>query len=599
VAAATQLETLYERKLALEAEKFLALRQEKQDTEERTRDALERLRQDFDDEKSTIVTTWVRRVGQKDEEIDKHKEICLFLKKKYETMLASEETDHDHEVATLRTRAGEEMNQLKMQAHSLKKDQEMLLKGLELMEKERQEYKRDQDIHRSETTSLMGQVEDLKRLVMHLKQEKREREDTLRTREKRLSDMKTKVTTLKKFKNVLHFRLKEVEESLQPKDQQIAMLKSQLQELENELERHLTAYRNSEAAMHQKNLQYQRLLAELQSSQEVIKSRDKLISQFTTDLYRMVTVTDLRDWPHNVKQLYQRYVRMENVTKPDTQSLEELDRQVKLMEKKIKMMGTKGARAELACKLDIQKKSQENSALIVELNELRQEKVRLQQEVKSLNLHIRSLEGPPSQQRLPSAAKLPPSPSSPALGIREPSLPPAATRETPAAAVGKRMIPGTGGLKKGSPTASHMTLEERQRMQNLLVQADLNQQQIQLQKLEIRILRDQLAKLMSSIPEIEELAAPQAHTRSHPRPDSPSPTTQIESDFRASPSSPTPQPGAAAAIAKRATFVPVTRPASETPNPLQEGRVPSRGRDGGRRLNTSQSEMAVSQTRQR
>ena len=49
----------------------------------------------------------------------------------------------------------------------------------------------------------------------------------------------------------------------------------------------------------------------------------------------------------------------------------EITKQMGLMEKKISSFAVKSERAELACKVDTQRKAMENSLLIHELNELR------------------------------------------------------------------------------------------------------------------------------------------------------------------------------------------------------------------------------------
>merc|ERR1719428_1711962 len=95
--------------------------------------------------------------------------------------------------------------------------------------------------------------------------------------------------------------------------------------------------------------------------------------------------------------MYREYVSKDDHvdSKEDQQSMEELDRQMKLMERKVRSLAMKGGRTELACKTDIQRKSHENSLLIHELNELRTEKRSLQDQVKNLELNLRQ-----AQQKL-------------------------------------------------------------------------------------------------------------------------------------------------------------------------------------------------------
>jgi len=243
---------------------------------------------------------------------------------------------------------------------------------------------------------------------------------------------------------------------------------------------------------------------------DTIKTKERFIEKFTGDLYNLVNnqQLDVREWPREIKKMYHDYVKKDDVvTKEDQQSMGELDRQMKLMERKIRTLAMKGGRTELACKTDIQRKSHENSLLIHELNELRTEKRALQDQVKNLELTLRQ-----TQQKLDQASNergmLRAGSSGRLMPLEAPGAPPPPSGRpsgsVPPKPVGRRPpSPGSssverrvpqGQLRKGN--TSHMSPEERQRMQNLLLTADLNSQQIQMQKLENKILRDQVQKLL-------------------------------------------------------------------------------------------------------
>ena len=86
---------------------------------------------------------------------------------------------------------------------------------------------------------LKAQGDELTRQVSGLKKERKEMEKNSTQQEKRIADYKQKVNTLKKFKSVLDFRLREVSESLMPKERQIEELKKDLQDAANEFDREL------------------------------------------------------------------------------------------------------------------------------------------------------------------------------------------------------------------------------------------------------------------------------------------------------------------------------------------------------------------------
>merc|ERR1719444_680169 len=105
-----------------------------------------------------------------------------------------------------------------------------MLRGLDMMEKDRERAAKEQLETGTIVRNLTEEVEKLQKEVNALKQERRDREATLRDKELEIGAFKVKVNTLKKFKHVLDFRLREVTLSLQPKDETIADLGGKLKE---------------------------------------------------------------------------------------------------------------------------------------------------------------------------------------------------------------------------------------------------------------------------------------------------------------------------------------------------------------------------------
>merc|ERR1719444_553903 len=137
-----------------------------------------------------------------------------------------------------------------------------MLRGLDMMEKDRERAAKEQLETGTIVRNLTEEVEKLEKEVNELKQERRDREATLRDKELEIGSYKVKVNTLKKFKHVLDFRLREVTESLQPRDQQIERLNEDLISLEAEFENQLARQHQMESALQQKEVQIAELTAE-------------------------------------------------------------------------------------------------------------------------------------------------------------------------------------------------------------------------------------------------------------------------------------------------------------------------------------------------
>merc|ERR1719387_1450131 len=245
-----------------------------------------------------------------------------------------------------------------------------------MMERDRERITREQSEQKEREATLTAEKVDLKRSVDQLQQERTERENTLRDKEAKIAAYKVKVNTLKKFKHVLDFRLREVTASLQPKDQLLTQMNVQLKELEGEFERQLTEQRTMESQLDTKDQKIQHLTAETNKLRNVVKQREQKIEKFNTDLYSLVNnQTDIRQWPSEIRKMYHEHVQGEKSAGggEDKLPIEELQRQMRLMERKVTTLAVKGGRTEAACKSDIQRKAHENSLLIHELNELRVE----------------------------------------------------------------------------------------------------------------------------------------------------------------------------------------------------------------------------------
>ena len=137
-----------------------------------------------------------------------------------------------------------------------------------------------------------------------LQKERKEQEKNSTQQEKRITDYKQKVSTLKKFKHVLDFRLREVphavhillagsdpslipklrqigcnarehmehyahaevSESLMPKERQIEQLKAQLQDTEGEFEKQLSAQQHLQQTLELRNQKIAQLQDEVPAS---------------------------------------------------------------------------------------------------------------------------------------------------------------------------------------------------------------------------------------------------------------------------------------------------------------------------------------------
>lgn len=470
VTTADQLETLYEKKIAYEADRYVQLQLESQQTQAEQSVVLARFTADYETKLKDLSTTMEARLSEKELENAKLKDMIAFLQQRTQTMIDQEQGEHEADMDKLKEAQNREMHSQKKLANHLRREQDALLRGLDLMEKDKEKVATEQREADQTIWELRSRVDELTRAVECLKREKKERETTMQEKERKIADYKTKVSTLKKFKHVLDFRLREVSESLQPKDLQIQQLKAQLVEVEGEFEKQLAEQTDLEHELEARSQRIAALSSDLKKQQLAGADKAALIRKFTDDLYNLVDKVETRRWPEAIRALYHEYVAQERsrFTQEDLDSMAELERQMRLMEKKVTALSMRSERQDTNCKTDIQKKSEENSLLIVELNGLRKENKSLKTGVRLLEGKVRSLET--AQKR---ALARPPREETVSL--------PAADQKRVFSA---RSRPGSGarggspGLHKGLPSVSRMTPEDKNKLANLQVKAEMNAQTV-------------------------------------------------------------------------------------------------------------------------
>jgi len=125
-----------------------------------------------------------------------------------------------------------------------------------------------------------------------------------------------------------------------------------------------------------------------------LKQRERTIFRYTADLLELAADQDVRNWHIGLKKIWRDHVNPETFKKDEGTSLpmQELGRQIQVMERKASMLALRSKRGEATCKADTRRKTQENSLLIHELEELRIEKKSLQAEVQELELQVRLAE---------------------------------------------------------------------------------------------------------------------------------------------------------------------------------------------------------------
>jgi predicted nucleic acid-binding Zn-ribbon protein len=198
--------------------------------------------------------------------------------------------------------------------------------------------------------------------------------------------------------------------------------------------------------------------------------------------------------------LFRTYVQNEvtKLSQEDPESLDELKRHLKYMEKTISGMKESQTKADSRVKVDIRKRTIENATLIQELNQLRSDKRKLELEAKQLQHQVKDYThklGQKDKEIEEVRTSMVKQQSSANLPAVNPTPPPRASSARP-----NKQAPFTGRLYKGpSFENKFVSLQDKQRIVELQNELEERKEQIFVMKMEINQLKEMLSKL--SVPE--------------------------------------------------------------------------------------------------
>lgn len=223
--------------------------------------------------------------------------------------------------------------------------------------------------------------------------EKDQLQEQVKEKEHELYKYKFKIKDLQKSKHVLTHRAKGIHASLEPKEKQIESLKEQILNLEKVFEHQMKTMNEREDELTKKQSKISQLTHEFNSQKAKTKDKEKLVFRIVADINRYVQSKDEKSYVNGLMQLNQDYVmprsnEFKQKKKKDPESVEELDRQLRYMERSIATIKVNTIKNETRTKNDIKKRTKENTQLIRDLNEIRVDKNRLLAQIDTLKQEI-------------------------------------------------------------------------------------------------------------------------------------------------------------------------------------------------------------------
>lgn len=241
--------------------------------------------------------------------------------------------------------------------------------------------------------------EELNQKIKQIKLLQNERQDNidkLLKREKDLYKYKFKIKDLKKSKHVLTHRTIEMKASLQPKEAQIEAATEKFNELKDSIERKIERVNEIGIELTKQQSKINQLQFDLLNQKHKTDEKYKIILKFAQDVYKIVQTKDDKQYKQGLMQLNQNYVMSEAAytesgKRKDVEKIEQLDRELRYMERQIATLKINTIKQEERDKSEINKKTLENTTLLEELNLIKFEEKLLQAEIKKQEITIQEL----------------------------------------------------------------------------------------------------------------------------------------------------------------------------------------------------------------
>merc|ERR1719163_1803849 len=203
----------------------------------------------------------------------------------------------------------------------------------------------------------------------------RERDKMIGDKEQRIYDLKKQNQELEKFKFVLDYKIKELKAQIDPKTDNLASMKTQMQAMDAELDEYKRRNKQLGLDISQLQMKQRALQEEIKSQKKKLREDLSLIKRFKIDLHECVQyVPKPKELKENVASLYRKYVQSGvKSIEVDTDMQKEYNRQRDYLEKSVDSLKRKLEKDSQVHRIDNMRIMQENVSLIREINDLRRE----------------------------------------------------------------------------------------------------------------------------------------------------------------------------------------------------------------------------------
>lgn len=385
------LEKEYERKLGIEDERFRQLEHDKVEMKQYYEEQLRSLKIHNESTIISLEKAFKDALWKAQEEYESTKKTSDELTSVYERRLLQQEDEHEIEVMDLKSKYKKQLKDLKETGAKLLNTNKNLknFQNSANFEKSKEKGKIEDAARRIREKT--ERIQDLLKSIKNLEQSIKVKEEILVKHDSEISEYKHQIKSLEGQKNNLTNRKREIIDELQPKDNEIEILENRLKSVKADLLKEKKDNEELERNMNRMDELIKHIKNDNKVKEESILRIDKVIRSIINDIHYGSSL-GYKQKINEMKSLYQAYVIDDGkLQRKDADSIEEIENQIRYKEKSITGLHNKQLKAMKRFKVDLRKRTQENSTLIQELNKLRLEKKNDEIKIKMLGQELDKL----------------------------------------------------------------------------------------------------------------------------------------------------------------------------------------------------------------
>eukprot|EP00906_Rhabdomonas_costata_P011478 RCo016356 len=398
--AAEELEGLYQKRYEEQQAKYKQLKEEKDELVVRYEANIFRMERAQEEEMAALLTHNREVLAKLTTEADDLRTEKQRLTRENEDMFQETCMEYEMELEGIKAEAKEKLKKEADEREAAKSQSAVFKKKFDSLQAQIKDLKLEREDIQKQVSRKEKKIEDHEKAIKALRDEINNRNETISTSEKKILELKKQTAELEKLRYVLTFKYNELRKEVAPKEEKIKAMNESIQEMDEELEKAGINRDTLKATLQEKEERLVSVMETIKTNAQRLSDQERLIAVLLRDLTEVVAVnnptTILSDLAEVVSEYRSKY-HLEDPTQ-EREKNTEFERQKEYMTAQISSLRKNTCHKEEHLRHDNVRKTSENTMLVKEINDLRQEKKNLTTKLGLAEMHLKETRALVAQQ---------------------------------------------------------------------------------------------------------------------------------------------------------------------------------------------------------